>query len=243
MTTRADYKNENDFGADDGAEEEADVSAARQLLTAVGQIATQLRRAMVFLPVFGIVFVGLGLLWFQSVQTEGSVNAQSGSLRVLLDQPSPQPDALLQEADGWDTAYQVVLNRRTARPADSDLIAHVISAARTAGLVVIETGTTEDGEATLEDEKYTVTPLLLKATGTLAGVQRFMAILETPEFASFEIQASMLNSETVGYQLTLKGIFYSLSETFGDGISAGPDAIPVIPVIPVSATGELGVSP
>jgi hypothetical protein len=240
MTTRADYKNEGDFNADDEVEEEADVSTITQVSDAVGMITAQLRRATVFLPIFGIVFLGIGALWFQSVRAESSVSAQSSSIRIQLDQPSPQPDVLLQEADGWDTAYQVVLNDRTARPDDSELIGHVISAAENAGMVVIETGTTDDGQVTLASERYIVTPVLLKATGTMTGVQRFMTVLETPEFAAFEIQASMLSSETVGYQLTLKGIFYSLPKTFGDEITAGSGDIPVIPV---GATSGLEVSP
>jgi len=123
-----------------------------------------------------------------------------------------------------------VLDQRTARPTDSDLIGLTIDAAQLAGLVVAETVTTDDGEVTLQNEKYTVTPVLLKANGTLAGIKRFLEILETPDFASFEIQSSLVNSEAVGYQLTLKGIFYSLPETFGDSISSEPLDLKVIPL-------------
>ncbi|MEE8046946.1 MAG: hypothetical protein V3T49_08900 [Dehalococcoidia bacterium] len=248
MTTRAGHKNEQNFDidAEDGVDDEVELSAGKKLLSAAAQVADLMRRTTVFGPVFGLAFLAIGFLWFQSVQAENSLEARTESLQILLDQPAPQPDLLLQQADGWDTAYIEVMSRRTARPTASDLIGQVIGAAVTAGLVVVETGTTDDGEATIEGEKYTVTPILLKTNGTLSGIERFLAILETPEFSAFEIQASMLNAETVGYQLTLKGIFYSLPESFANDLllengEAGDH--PVIPVTAVSSTDKLEVAP
>ena len=229
MTTNSGYAAEQNFSS----EEDLEPSKGNQALSTVVQIFSQLKRMVVFVPIFGVVFLAIGFLWFQDVKSENSFNSQSESLRARLDQPSPQPDLLLQEADGWDAAYQVVLDKRTARPTDSDLIGLTIDAAQLAGMVVVETGTTDDGEVTLQNEKYTVTPILLKANGTLAGIKRFLEILETPDFASFEIQSSLVNSEAVGYQITLKGIFYSLPETFGDGISSESPDQKVIPITAV----------
>ena len=240
MTTNTGFATEQNFSADDVAEDDLGQSKGNQLLSTVLGIFGQLKRMVVFVPIFGVVFLAIGFLWFQGVKDENSFNSQSESLRARLDQPAPQPDLLLQEADGWDTAYKVVLDQRTARPTDSDLIGLTIDAAQLAGLVVVETGTTDDGEVTLQNEKYTVTPILLKANGTIAGIKRFLEILETPDFASFEIQSSLVNSETVGFQITLKGIFYSLPETFGDAISSES---PGLEVIPITAVEQEEVAP
>ena len=173
MTTNSGFAAEQNFNS----EEELEPDDGNQVLSTVIQIASQLKRMVVFVPIFGVVFLVVGFLWFQSVKTEHSYNSQSDSLRARLSQPAAQPDLLLQEADGWDAAYQVVLDQRTARPTDSDLIGLVIDAAQLAGMVVVETGTTNDGEVTLQNEKYTVTPVMLKANGTIDGVNRFLDIL------------------------------------------------------------------
>jgi hypothetical protein len=239
MTNNASYTKDQNFDSEDGFDDELEVSAGKQILNAVAGTAQMLRRTKVFVPIFGVVFLAIGFLWFQSVQAERSLNAQSVNLRSLLEQPAPQPDQLLLQADGWDTAYQAVLSQRTARPTDSDLLGHAIFAAREAGLVVLETGTTDDGEVTLENEQYVVTPLLLKANGTLRGIESFLAILETPEFSAFEVQASLVNAEEVGYLLTLKGIFYSLPETFGDSLLGDSGEVAVIPIAAVGGDTTL----
>lgn len=239
MTSKAQNNDGQDRDADwtgGAVDVEVEMDAGRQVLNAARLGAFHLRRIAVFVPIFGVAYLVMGFLWFQDVQIVQTLKTDAESLRVLLDQPAPQPDLLLKEAGGWDIAYQVVLDRRIARPRDSDLIGRVISAAETAGLVVVETGTTDDGVTTLENDEYTVTPLLIKANGTLNGIERFLKILETGEFAAFEVQASMLTAEAVGYMLMLRGVYYSLPENYGDVLAGEALDIPVIPAVPVDGT-------
>ena len=55
---------------------------------------------------------------------------------------------------------------------------------------------------------------------------------------TFEVQASMFNAEEVGYVLTLRGIFYSLPENYGEILADEEQDIPVIPVVPVDAASD-----
>ena len=241
MTSRTDVKNGRNFDTDEGAGDEVAASVGQQVLDMSRLVALQLRRTVVFVPLFGVVYLVMGFLWYQGLQVERNLDAVFDSQLFLLAQPAPQPDRLLKQIEGWDAAYQVTLDARISRPADSDLIERVIDAAESAGLVVIKTGTNDDGIATLENDSYTVTPLLMKANGTLDGIERFLNTLETDEFAAFEVQTSMFNAETVGYILTLRGVFYSLPENYGDMLA--DDDPPVIPVIPAGGTVVEGVAP
>ena len=197
-------------------EEELELSSFDKVREALGLIGSQLSRVVVFVPLFGLAFLALGFLWVQGAQKANDLDLQTQSLHTRLSQPAPQPDLLLQQADGWDTAYEVVLNSRTSRLADSDLVGKIVDAAWDSGLVVEETGTTDDGIATVGIEKYVSTPVLLKAIGTFDGIVIFLETLETDEFSAFEIQSNLVESQTVGYQLTLKGLFYSLPENFAE---------------------------
>ena len=241
MTSRTDVKNGRNFDIDEGAGDEVAASVGHQALHMSRLVALQLRRTVVFVPLFGVVYLLIGFLWYQSAQAERMLEAESTSHLILLSQPAPQPDLLLKQIEGWDAAYQVTLDARISRPADSELIERVIGAAESAGLVVTKTGTNEDGIATLENDRYTVTPLLMKANGTLDGIERFLNTLETDEFAAFEVQTSMLNAEEVGYVLTVRGVFYSLPENYGDMLA--DDDPTVIQVGPVAGTVVDRVAP
>ena len=243
MTTSEQYRDDQRFDSDAGVEDDSEGNMGGRALSAVLAITYQLRRVVVFVPIFGVIYLGLGVLWFQGVQAEHSLKSDSDSLRVLLDQPAPQPDPLLKEAASWDAAYQVAFDKRTARPADSDLVGSVIFAAQVSGLLVVETGTTDDGTATLENDKYTVTPLLIKVNGTIDGVGRFLEYLETDDFKAFEVQSTILTAEEVGYILTLRGVYYSLPENFGEEIENSDEAGLVIPIIPVDLADEGEVTP
>ncbi len=233
MTTAVNQQQDQNFDNEDMVEEELELSPAKQALALVGLASWHLRRIVVFAPIFGVVFLAIGFMWFQSMREESSLNARSEQLSILLDQPAPEPEMLLQRANGWDTAYQVVLNSRVARPADSDLVERVIEAASDAGLLIVETGTTVDVEATIENESFVSTPVLISAVGTLEGIETYLNVLETDEFAAFGIDAATVEEGQVGYQLTLRGLFYSLPENFGENTSEEEVVIAVTPVVPV----------
>lgn len=233
MTTRSDYENGKSFDNEAASEDDLDPSTGKQVIAALKLLSWHARRTLVFVPLFGVVFLLIGFMWFQGFRQEASLNTQAEQLRVLLDQPAPQPEMLMSEARGWDTAYHVVLQNRVARPEDSDLVASVIDAAADAGLVLTETGTTLDGVATIENESYTATPVLISAIGTIESIETYLQMLETSRFASFGIEAATVEEGLVGYQLSLRGLFYSLPEDFGDDgevVDSSPDVTPVVPV-------------
>ena len=232
MTSRANYEKGQSFDTDEVVEEE--LSTGKQVLSMANLGAWHLRRLVVFVPVFGLIFLAIGFMWFRGVQAESSLNSQAEQMNVLLDQPAPNPEKLLLQADGWDTAYQVVLSGRTTRPEDSDLIQRIISAAADSGIFITETGTTLDSPVTLENETYTSTPLLISAIGSMEGIESYLALLETSEFAAFGIEAAMVEKSFAGYQLTLRGIYYSLPENFGESDLVGDEVvIAVTPITPV----------
>lgn len=231
MTTHT--ANQTDQSDQLQTDEELEQSTLARVREILGLAGSQLSRVMVFVPIFGIGFLLLGFLWVQGAQKANELDLETQSLRTRLSQPAPQPELLLRQADGWDTAYEVVLNSRTSRLADSDLVGKVIDAAWGSGLVVEETGTTDDGIATVGVEKYVSTPVLLKAVGTFEGIADFLELLETDEFSAFEIQSSLVESQTVGYQLTLKGLFYSLPENFAELSDEEYDDSPIL--IPIQA--------
>ena len=188
---------------------------------------------MVFVPLFGVIFLAIGFMWFQSNLEESRLNAQSKNLSILLDQPAPRPEILVQQANGWDIAYNVVMDGRVSRPQDSDLIARVLDAAADSGLVVIETGTTVDGVEVIRNESYTATPILISAIGLLEDIEAYLAQLENSEFASFGVESSNIEQNAVGYQLTLRGLYYSLPENFGQEADFEDGERLDIPVVPV----------
>lgn len=234
MTTISSNQKDQNFDNEELIEEELELSPVKQVLALVALASWHMRRIVVFAPMFGLVFLVVGFMWLQSVREEASLNAAKEQLNILLDQPGPEPEALLQRADGWDTAYQVVLDSRVVRPPDSDLVERVINAASDAGLLIIETGTTVDVEATIENESFNSTPVLISAVGTLDGIEEYLNALETEEFAAFGIDAVTVEEGQVGYQLTLRGLYYSLPENFGE-IASDEDeiVIAVTPVLPV----------
>ena len=238
MTSKTSDFNRQNFDTGEGGRDELEPGKGQQLLDIFRLVATNLKRTVIFAPIFGFLYLALGFMWYQGAQAERILEAESESQLTLLAQPGPQPDLLLKQIEGWDTAYKVTLDGRISRPSDSDLIGRVIDAAESAGLVVLETGTNSDGTTTLGNDKYTATPLLLKANGTLNGIEKFLETLETDEFAAFEVQASMFNAEEVGFVLTLRGIFYSLPENYGEILSEEDSDIPVIPVVPVGAASD-----
>ena len=243
MTTRTNDNTRRKLDTDEDAEDEPAPGSGQQLLIVARLVADQLTRIVVFAPIFGVVYLALGILWFQSVQAERNLNTVSESQLALLAQPAPRPELLLRQTEGWNTAYGVTLDRRISRPTDSNLIGRVIGAAETAGLVVIETGMDGDGIITLENDRYTKTPMLIKANGTLDGIERFLSALEMDRFSAFEVQASTFTVGTVGYILTLRGVFYSLPENYGDVLAGMDDDTPVIPIGSVGGAGAGGVAP
>ena len=243
MTGMTDNMEIQKFDTGEGAGDAAAASGGQQLLAAARLVAVQLRRTVVFAPVFGIVYLVMGFLWYQDVQVERALDSKYDTQMELLGQPAAQPEMLLKQVEGWNTAYEVTLDGRVSRSTDSDLIGRVIAAAESVGLVVLETGTNDDGIATLGDNRYTATPLLMRANGTLGGIERFLNVLETDEFAAFEVQASMFNAETVGYVLTLRGVFYSLPENYSDVLAAEDLDTPAILTGPASGTDAGGVAP
>jgi hypothetical protein len=93
-----------------------------------------------------------------------------------------------------------------------------------------------DSPATLENETYTSTPLLISAFGTMEGIEAYLALLETSEFAAFGIEAVTVEKGLAGYQLTLRGNYYSLPENFGESDLIGDEVvIAVTPITPVDA--------
>ena len=219
MTGKTNNMDMQKFDTGEGAGDAIAASGGQQLLAAARLVAVYASRTVVFAPVFGIVFLVMGFLWYQDVQVERTLESKFDSQMALLGQPSARPDLLLKQVEGWDIAYEVTLDGRISRMTDSDLIGRAIAAAESAGLVVLETGTTDDGIATLGDNRYTATPVLMRANGTLNGIERFLAVLESDEFAAFEVQASMFSAETVGYVLTLRGVFYSLPENYSESLA------------------------
>ncbi|NQW21580.1 MAG: hypothetical protein HQ477_12810 [Chloroflexi bacterium] len=239
MTTRSNYKRGQTFdNNEDVVGEQLELSAGKQVLAALNLTVLHLRRTVVFIPIFGMVFLAIGFLWLQSVREEASLNMKADQLTILLDQPAPQPENLLTQAGGWDTAYHVVLEGRVSRPNDSDLVERVIDAAVDSGLIVLETGTTKDDVETIENEDYTATPVLIRAIGMLDSIESYLAMLETADFSSFGIEASTVEEGVVGYQLTLRGLYYSLPESFGE-IDPSENvmlaATPIVPIVKGSA--------
>lgn len=230
MTSRTSVKDRPDFDIDGRAEDGLEVTKWQQVLDVLHLVAFHLRRTVVFVPIFGVVYLIMGFLWYQDLQAERTLEARSDLQLVLLAQPAPHPDLVLKQIEGWDTAYQVTLDGRIRRTEDSDLVDRVIAAASLAGLEVIKIGTTDDDTVTVENDKYTSTPVLMAANGDLDGIEQFLDMLETDKFAGFEVQSSMLNAETNGYVLTLVGVFYSLPENYGDGLVDEEIDIPVIPI-------------
>lgn len=233
MTGKTGGMDRQGLDIDEGAGDEPELSTGQQLLDAALLVASQLKRTVVFVPIFGVVYLAMGFLWYQDAQLERALQAKSDSELVLLSQPAPRPELMLKQIEGWETAYQVTLDGRTSRTEDSDLIGRVIVAAESAGLVVTKIGTNDDDTVTLENDTYTTTPLLMAMNGTLDGIKRFLNTLETGEFAAFEVQSALLDADVDNYTLALRGVFYSLPENYGD-VLAGDD--PDAPVIPVGAT-------
>ncbi len=233
MTSRANHRREQNFDGNEPDGEELDLTTGKRLLAVAETVAWHLRRTVVFVPIFGVVFLAIGVLWLQDVREERSLKQRSDQLTILLDQPAPQPEILLLQAGGWDTAYRVVMDGRTTRPEDSDLIERVINAASDSGLVIVETGTTLDGVVTIENEDYTATPVLITAIGTISGIERYLALLETGEFAAFGIEALSIEEGLVGYQLSLRGLYYSLPENFGKEEPADEAELAITPIVPV----------
>jgi hypothetical protein len=209
-----------------------------QVLEMARLVTMHLRRVVVFVSIFGVIFLATGFLWFQSNQEESRLNAQADQLSFLLDQPAPHPESLMNQADGWEIAYNVVLDGRVARPQDSDLIGRVLDAAADSGLLVIETGTTADGVEVIRNESYTATPILITAIGLLDDIEAYLAQLENSEFASFGVESSNIDQGVVGYQLTLRGLYYSLPEDFGQDADLEGEELLAIPITPV----ELGAA-
>ena len=212
MASNSGVRDGRNFDTDDGAADELEPSPGQRALEIARVLAFHIRRPVVFAPIFGVAYLAIAFLWYQGIQAEHVLEGESDSQLALLSQPAPKPELLLKQIEGWETAYEVTLDSRISRPLDSQLIGRVIDAAESAGLVVIETGTNQDGIAKLENDRYTVTPLLLKANGTLDGVERFLDELETDRFEAFELQAAMFNAELVGYILTLPSWLLSKRE-------------------------------
>lgn len=240
MTSKMNHNDGRNPDAYEGVGDDFEASTGRRVLEIARLIGFHLMREVVFIPLFGVVFLIMGFLWLRGVQEERSLESKSESLLTRLSQPAPRPEMLSKQAVGWDTAYQVTLDARTARSTDSDLIGRVLDAATEAGLVILQTGTTDDDIVKLEDDKYTITPLILRANGQLDAIGKFLEILETDEFAAFEIQGSNMTAGQVGYLLTLQGVFYSLPENYGDQL-AGDDE--KVEVISLDAAGKGGVHP
>ncbi len=240
MTSKMNQHDGRNPGADKGVGVDFEASTGQRVLEIARLTGFHLKREVVFIPLFGVVFLIMGFLWLRGVQEERSLESKSESLLTRLSQPAPRPEMLSKQAAGWDTAYQVTLDARTARSTDSDLIGRVLDAATEAGLVILQTGTTDDDIVKLEDDMYTITPLILRANGQLDAIGKFLEILETDEFAAFEIQGSNMTAAQVGYLLTLQGVFYSLPENYGDQL-AGDDE--KVEVISLDTAGKGGVHP
>lgn len=240
MTSKMNHNDGRNPDAYEGVADDFEASTGQRVLEIARLIGFHLKRGVVFIPLFGVVFLIMGFLWLRGVQEERSLESKSESLLTRLSQPAPRPEMLSKQAVGWDTAYQVTLDARTARSTDSDLVGRVLDAATEAGLVILQTGTTDDDIVKLEDDKYTITPLILRANGQLDAIGKFLETLETDEFAAFEIQGSNMTAGQVGYLLTLQGVFYSLPENYGDQL-AGDDE--KVEVISLDAAGKGGVHP
>ena len=109
----------------------------------------------------------------------------------------------------------------------------MLDATADSGLVVIETGTTVDGVEVIRNESYTATPILISAIGLLEDIEAYLAQLENSEFASFGVESSNIEQNAVGYQLTLRGLYYSLPENFGQEADFEDGERLDIPVVPV----------
>lgn len=240
MTSRMSRNDGRSLDDYEDAGDDFEVSAGQRVLENARVIGLLLKREVVFLPLFGLVFLIMGFLWFQGVQTERKLESRSQLLLTLFNQPAPQPETLSRQAEGWAAAYQVTLDARTGRSPDSVLVGRVLDAAFEAGLAVLETGTADDDIVELADDKYTITPLMLRATGELDEIGRFLAVLETDEFAAFEITGSNMTAEQVGFLVTLQGVFYSLPESYGDQLSGDDEKVNVFSI---DTADEGGVRP
>ena len=227
MTTSTKANDRPNYDTEEGADDGLELTRGQQALEILSLAGFHLRRMVVFAPMFGLVYLVVGFLWYQDVQAEQTLEERSNLQLILLAQPAPRPEHVLQQIEGWDTAYQVTLDSRLSRSEDSGLIDRVIDAASSSGLQVTKIGTTDDDVVTLENDRYTVTPVLMGATGELDGIGRFLDTLETDDFAGFEVQTSILNAEIDGYILTLRGVFYSLPENYGD-VYDDPEFAPTV---------------
>ena len=125
MTSRTGGNDRSDFDTDEGAKVGHEITKTQQVLDVLHLVAFHLRRTVVFAPIFGVVYLIMGFLWYQDLQAERTLEARSDLQLVLLAQPAPHPDLVLKQIEGWDTAYQVTLDGRIRRTEDSELVDRV----------------------------------------------------------------------------------------------------------------------
>ena len=68
MTTQALGNSGQGFNSGEEYEEELELTPIQKIRDVANQVARHIRRPIVFAPIFGVVFIAIGFLWFQEAQ-------------------------------------------------------------------------------------------------------------------------------------------------------------------------------
>ena len=86
MTTKAINVNAKGMNAEEGFEEDFEITPSQRIREVAKIGAVHLKRTIVFAPIFGVLFLAVGFMWVKDFQAERTILIDSDSLRILLSQ-------------------------------------------------------------------------------------------------------------------------------------------------------------
>ena len=194
-------------------------------LEQVGDIALMalgyLRQPLGILGIFAISIAIVGLFYFLETRKLDGIEARIDESRSILALAAPDLGQLQLRLDGWEYSRGLALEGRIDRPADSQVLEDLLSAAILAGVDVFSAGARDEGIASVSEGDYRSTPSFVKATGELDEITTFIKLLESGAIRSATVQKSLVSESLGVYSVDVD--IASLSEFPYIGIETLPD--------------------
>ncbi len=151
-----------------------------------------LQNRWVLLAIFTVAVIPFGFNYWGAYQDNNELQAQIDSKAAVLAEAEPPTDDIEAGLRTWTAAREAASEAQILELEDSSLVEKLFATASAASVSIQSISTSPNTIVPVGIEAYEVTPFILRVSGSVAGIESYMALLEGDAIDALEIQNSLV---------------------------------------------------
>lgn len=150
----------------------------------------------IFTPLVGVIIGGVALLivaglYAHNWNSLNQVNGQVDEARASLAVPGPDVPPLDEQLLAWESALSNAIDARIDPSDDSEFVRTVLGISLDTGVTLVTASAQREVVEDIEGQDFGAAPYLVRVSGEMAEIQKFLAKLESGIVETLEVTSSV----------------------------------------------------